>query len=437
MTLFALAAVLEAIFLRMALLGDLRTRIVETIGLLLASGLFYLVCTYLVLRGRSQVRQAWIIGAAVLFRLTLWPLYPALSDDVFRYRWEGKLQASGGNPYQVRPNDAEWQFLRDESFPSTPGRDFRAVYGPLVELIERITYRAVSRFETRPYAQAFWFKVPAALFDLGALAALWRLLKVKKLPAERILIYAWSPLPLMEFWGTGHNDSIVVFFVVLALIAAAYDRWTWAFAALALATASKIWPIFLFPAFMAAAGWRRWRECLVAAPVVALVSLPYLTQWPGIEENFRFLSGFLGGWRNNDSLFGVLLWVAGGDFYLAKKLAFAIVCLVVAAVTALRWPVERAALTIVTALLMVSANCHAWYLTWMMPLLVLCPVPPLLLWVALAPLAHAAVIGWVGTGEWNGSTAIRYYEYVPVYVSLLVWLAVGQRAKRLGGQHLW
>jgi len=72
-------------------------------------------------------------------------------------------------------------------------------------------------------------------------------------------------------------------------------------------------------------------------------------------------------------------------------------------------------------LLMVSANCHAWYLTWIMPLLALCPVPPLLLWAALAPLAHVAVIGWVATGEWNGSTAIRYYEYVPVYVSLTVW----------------
>src|SRR5260370_9839665 len=106
----------------------------------------------------------------------------------------------------------------------------------MVELTEWMTCRVGSGCEARPYAQAFWFKVPAALFDLGVLGALWRLLKAKKLPPERILIYAWSPLPLMEFWGTGHNDSIVVFFVLLALIAAAYDRWTWAFAALALAT---------------------------------------------------------------------------------------------------------------------------------------------------------------------------------------------------------
>src|SRR6266436_5099363 len=207
MTLLALAAILEAIFLRIALPGDLKPRIVETIGLLLLSAIFYLVCVASV-AGRSnqhptsniQHRPATpaIVAIAVLFRLTLWPLYPALSDDVFRYRWEGKLQASGGNPYEVRPYDAQWQFLRDESFPSTPGRDFRAVYGPLVEFIERITYRVVSRFEARPYAQAFWFKVPAALFDLGAMAALWLLLKAKGIPQERILIYAWSPLPLME-----------------------------------------------------------------------------------------------------------------------------------------------------------------------------------------------------------------------------------------------
>src|SRR5437867_3179134 len=152
MTLFALAAILEAIFLRIALLGDLRPRIVETICLLLLAGLFYLVCTFDILRRRKPAPTALILGAAILFRLTFWPIYPVLSDDVFRYRWEGKLQAAGGNPYEVRPNDPEWKSLRDESFTSTPGRDFRAVYGPLVEGIESITWRVVSRFEPRPFA---------------------------------------------------------------------------------------------------------------------------------------------------------------------------------------------------------------------------------------------------------------------------------------------
>src|SRR5207248_11488849 len=95
-------------------------------------------------------------------------------------------------------------------------------------------------------------------------------------------------------------------------------------------------------------------------------------------------------------------------------------CAALAWVTLRRWPVERATLAIVTALLMVSANCHPWYLTWILPLLAVYAVPPLLLWVALAPLAHAAVIGWFGTGEWSGSTIFRFYEYIPVDVALVV-----------------
>ncbi len=431
---FALASILEAIFLGIAFLGDLRQHVSETIGLLLLAGLFYLVCAFLVLRRRSPAPPALVVGAAILFRLTFWPLYPALSDDVFRYRWEGKLQAAGGNPYEVRPNDAAWNSLRDETFASVPGRDFRAVYGPLVEEIEWTTYRLVSRFETRPFAQAFWFKVPSALFDLGTMAALWLLLKAKGVPLQRILIYAWSPLPLIEFWGTGHNDSIAIFFLLLALLAIqnrdSNGADLGAFTALALATASKFWPAILFPVFI---GWRPRRGlwCLIALPILALATLPYFTstiRWSGIDENFRFMSGFLGGWRNNDSLFGVLLWAAGNDFYLAKKLAFAIVCITLSAVIALRWPPERAALTIITVLLMVSANCHPWYLTWILPLLVFYPAPPLLLWLALAPLAHTAVIQWIASGEWNGSTSVRYYEYVPVYLSLAIWLVYGARA---------
>jgi hypothetical protein len=202
--------------------------------------------------------------------------------------------------------------------------------------------------------------------------------------------------------------------------------------ALALATTAKIWPVFLFPVFIGADGWRplRWRECLAAVPVLAIVSLPYLTptiHWSLIDQNFRFLSGFLGGWRNNDSLFGALLWAAGNDFFLAKKFVIAIVCLAAVSVTLLRLPLEQAVLTVTTVLLMVSANCHAWYLTWILPLLAFYPVPPLLLWVALAPLANVAVIQWVGTGEWNGSTILRFYAYVPVYALLAVWLAARSR----------
>lgn len=428
-----------AIFLRIRFLGDLRAHVPETIMLLVLAGLFYLVSCYLALRApkgaKSHGKGLLIVTVAVIVRLTVWPLAPALSDDPYRYRWEGKLQAAGGNPYESRPADARWSGLRDATYPRVVGKDFKAVYGPLIEQMELWTYGAASAVEIDPVRQVFWFKAPFALCDLSAMVVLWMLLGAYSLPRERILIYAWSPLPVIAFWATGHNDSIVVLLVALALLAAAKERWTWAFVALGLAVAAKIWPVLLFPAFI---GWKRnrplrWWQWSAAVPIFGVLFLPY---WTNVTENLRFMSGFMGGWRNNDSLYGILLWLTG-DVYHAKYAAFAIVAIAVAGLTLRQLPLERASLWAIAIMLMVSANCHPWYLTWLLPLLVLLPVPALLLWTALAPLAYSAVISWVTLGEWKGSDAFRWYEYAPVYAMLIgSWLIALRRFLRSSARTL-
>jgi hypothetical protein len=436
--LLASATVLGTLFLAILLLGDLHGHLVETIILYSLSSLVYIVSTYLVLKipkdgkCKSSNRLGLFIGiSALVFRLTVWPLYPALSDDPYRYRWEGKLQAHGGNPYQVRPNDPEWAHLRDSTFPSVVGKDFKAGYGPLLELLELGTYRAVSTFWPDPQQQVFWFKAPFALFDLGVIFVLWSLLRARGLPGERVLIYAWSPLPVMEFWATGHNDSVAVFFVLLALLAAAKERWTLAFVGLSLAAAAKIWPLLLLPIFV---GWKgerpqRWHQWWVLFPVAAVLMWPY---WSDVMQNVRFMSGFVGGWRNNDSLFGLLLWFTN-DIYRAKYLAFAVIAAGAVVVTLCRWELEKAVLAALVIMLMVSANCHVWYLTWILPLLAFLPVPALLLWTGLMPLAYEVLIGWVELGEWQGSTDTRWYIYVPVYAMLVgSWLARQQLFRRRG-----
>jgi len=420
------AAALCALLLRIRMLRDLRVHVPEAVTWLIFASLLYLVSSFFVLRapkGTATHSLAFgIVAVAVILRLTVWPLAPALSDDIYRYRWEGKLQAAGGNPYASRPADARWAGLRDSTFPLVVGKDFKAIYGPLIQQIELWNYRAAAAVEKDPIRQVWWFKLPFALCDLGVIAALWMLLVAHGLPPERVLIYAWSPLPIVEFWATGHNDSVVVLLIALALLAAAKERWTWAFAALSLAVAAKIWPLLLFPLFI---GWRKGRplrgyQWWVALPIVALLVLPYRTD---VTENLRFMSGFMGGWRNNDSLFGIILWLAR-DLYRAKCAAFGIVAVTVLILTFRNVPLERACLVAIAVMLMVSANCHPWYLTWLLPLLVLFPVPALLLWTALAPLAYAAVVSWTILGEWQPITPFREYEYVPVYAMLIgSWLA--------------
>jgi len=221
-----------------------------------------------------------IIAFAILFRLTFWTLYPALSDDVFRYRWEGKLQAAGGNPYEVRPNDPQWKSLQDETFTSVPGRDFRAVYGPLVEGIEFGGIPPDRSSPAAPLREGIWFKAPAALFDLGVMAALWLLLRSRvsrrrdpdlrlvAAAADRVLGNRTTTTRSQSFHragsGSRRSRGPQLTFTLL-------DR---RLASLTPGRRRQALAHFLFPLFLAAAGWRRWRDCLVAPPIVALAALP-------------------------------------------------------------------------------------------------------------------------------------------------------------------
>lgn len=137
------------------------------------------------------------------------------------------------------------------------------------------------------------------------------------MPLESILIYSWAPLPIVEFWGTGHNDAIAVLLVVLALWSADLGRWALSILALALGAAAKLWPALLLPVLLGEMLRRRVRahwQWVPALAAVVLLCLPYRTN---IVENARFMTGFVGGWRNNDFLYGVIL-AATGDQYRAS-----------------------------------------------------------------------------------------------------------------------
>jgi hypothetical protein len=360
----------------------------------------------------------------LLFRLISWQVFPAFSDDIFRYRWEGKLQNAGGNPYQVRPDDPAWQSLRDPTYPNVVLRDFRAGYGPLLELTEMVTYKSISPFVSEPFAQVFWFKLPAALADLGILAFLCIWLAALKLPLERIQLYAWNPLPIFEFWVNGHNDAIVVMCVIAALWLAAKQRWPAAYGVLSFGIAAKLWPVLLLPLFIASAP-RRSAWALIAVPIFGALAWPYRSD---VTSNVQFLTGFLGGWRNNDSLYGAVRYLAWSDAS-AKYFVIALIgCLALAAAAGIRrrsLTLPRASLAVITGTLLFSANCHPWYLTWIAPLVAVEPAAVWLLWMALVPIAYQVLIPWIALGEWNHVSPWRWAVHGPV----LVWLGFGWIAR--------
>jgi alpha-1,6-mannosyltransferase len=410
MPLIVAALLIEASFLWIAATDG---AVVPSILLLLVAIAVHVAASWYTLADGGKCRI--IIPAAIVFRLTLVLLPPATTDDLYRYRWEAMVQESGGNPYQARPSAPEWRPLRDSTYNKIPTRDFKAGYGPAWELLSRGSFVLARAITENPGAQVRWMKAPAVLFDVGLLAVLASLLAALGLPRSRLLLYAWAPLPIWEFWCNGHNDAVVCFWLMAALLAAHRGWKSRAGVALGIATSVKWWPAVLLAAFGKRCGLVR--TFAVTGIITALLFTPFLSN---VTENARHISGFVGGWRNNDSLFGLLFWAAGGDLYRAKYMAFGCMGAVSIWLAWRSWPLEKTALWTIVFILLISANCHPWYLTWFMPLLAINPHPSLLLWTSIAPLFYAVRIRWDMLGQWDGSTPDRWWVYVPVF-AVMAW----------------
>jgi len=92
-------------------------------------------------------------------------------------------------------------------------------------------------------------------------------------PAERVIAYAWHPLPIFEFGGSGHIDALMICFIALALFARAHQKFGIAGFALGAATLVKFIPVILLPAI-----YKKWDKKLPIAFTITLVVcyLPYV-----------------------------------------------------------------------------------------------------------------------------------------------------------------
>ena len=244
-------------------------------------------------RGLSRRGLLVALGVALVWRVAL-VAAPPFNDDINRYVWEGRIQHHGGNPFKWsdRPTVERWAPLRDEVWDAVNHRTMPAIYPPLFQLAAR----AVTSIHDSVTAMKA-FLVLCEVVTLGLLA--W-VLRRRRLPAERLLIMAWSPLALVEIAGAGHNDAFAMMWLVAGFLALDLDRPVLSALAMGAGSMAK-----LLPGFVAVAWLRRYRpgHVLAALAVVAVCVWPYLDAGRTL---FHSLSRFARYWRFNETLFAPL-----------------------------------------------------------------------------------------------------------------------------------
>jgi hypothetical protein len=314
----------------------------------------------------------------------------------------------GLNPYEHRPAEAGLAELLE---PRVDGKDFKPVYGPLLQSVQL----AMVWLGGGSLAA---MKLGACVAELGICWLVWKWTG----GGWRWAAWAWCPLGIVEFWGMGHHDAWLVALGLGAAWLAERERWPGAYALLGLAAATKYWPLLLWPALVKLGG-RRWAW---VTPAVFLAC--WAPWWTDVSENAKFLGGFVGGWRNNDSLFGAILWAAG-SFDAAKRVSLGLIA--AGALGAAVWArtARGAFAAVAITIFLVSANVHPWYLTWVIPVAAVEANWVLLSWGALAPVFYTTLLRWRAEGVWDGVNAWRWAVYVPVGGLLVLQLI---RRSRIG-----
>ena len=404
-------------------LRNLEFFVVETIAVGLLGGVVYLLVIFGLEHTPESRNSVWLLlAAAVIFRLTLWPLVPTLSSDLYRYRWDGKAQLHGLNPYLAQPDDPALAPLWNTSDPfesRMPATDMPTIYPPLAEQVFKYTARYL------PATVAF--KLPMELCDIGVMILLAVWLRAEGGGAWQLAIYAWNPLVIVEFAGSGHSDALALAALVGAFLLLKSRR-TLSTLLLAAATLLKSFPIMLFPLWLRRNGWprsaRAWLEGAAAAAFALICAWPYRAALHQIPIN---MATFERNWQdNNASLYTLLKFFSGDSHEFAAGIGVG-VAVGLALWTAIR-KIEptRAAFLIIGSILIFSPNAYPWYFTWIIPFLCFNFNPAWLLLTILQFLSYKVLIEYQDYGIFNFDPRYLALTYIPFYV-LLLWQAVRKK----------
>jgi hypothetical protein len=211
----------------------------------LYAGLFFISFKLIQL----EKNNFWLLaGIAVLFRLIFIAATPNLSQDFYRFIWDGKLILEGINPYLSVPNEfsAVLQLTQQkliQGMGSLSAGNFTS-YPPVNQLMF-----AISAFfgGTSILGSVIAMRFFIILADLGTLYFGRKLLLKLKLPAHQIFWFILNPFIIIELTGNLHFESVMLFFLTWSIYLLHQKKWIWSAVLLGISVSVKLLPLLFLP----------------------------------------------------------------------------------------------------------------------------------------------------------------------------------------------
>jgi len=253
-----------------------------------------------------------LLWISLVFRLIFIVAVPSLSDDYFRFIWDGKLFVNGFNPYLFIPSEiintdlAKTAGLTQELYDGLNSPNYYTVYPPINQLIFSLG-GFFSKFGM--LAGIVAIRVPIIIAEFFILKYIKRLLKLLHLPHHYVLWYALNPLVIVELSGNLHFEGMMMLCLLVGVCWLMQNKWKGAAVWWAMAISLKLIPVLFLPVLIKRLGIVKsvWFYS-VTALVLAFTFLPFLDQ-KLIEHIFSSVDLYFRNFEFNASIYYVIRWL--------------------------------------------------------------------------------------------------------------------------------
>lgn len=362
------------------------------------------------------------LTAGILFRLLVLFSLPTLSDDYFRFIWDGRMTMLGISPYSNIPANIEHHDLMlKDMFHLINSQEYYTVYPPTNQFIFWLSNLTGDSVTTATISmKAFIF-----MMEVFSIFIINDLLKRMNIPTKYTLIYALNPLVIIEFTASLHFEAVMLFFLLASFWL--YQRkliWLSAMA-FALAIGSKLLPLIFLPLIFPILGWKKGIGYGAITLITFLATfIPFWEAhlfWNIIES----LKLYFGHFEFNSSIYklfepyyekrwipAVLFLTFYGWFYVHyyKRLT--------------QENILPAILVILGVYFVFSSTVHPWYIASLIAFAGFSVLKTPLIWSALLPFTYVA---YLNDGAYHQQPWVNIVEYSLLVLCLIYELYIQQK----------